>query len=619
MALLPAQKPEWWKSAVVYQIYPSSFADSNGDGIGDLRGIIEKLPYIKSLGADVIWLCPHWASPGVDNGYDVSSYEAINPQFGTMQDNEDLLRAAHEQGLKVMFDLVVNHTSDQHEWFQASRSSRDDDRSDWFIWRDAIVDPKDGSRREPNNWASVWGGSAWTWDEKRGQYFFHIFSPQQPDLNWESGTLRNEVYEMAKRWKARGVDGWRLDAINFISKPQRLDASGRRLQGDFPDAPIVDSEAKYQDATKLYVHGPKVHQCLKELYKEALGPDTMTVGEAWGTTPEQSIAYTAWETREDRELQMVFSTEHVDLYGGLSPAPHTAPDHSKMRQTIATWQSSLISHGSWLSTFVSNHDLPRAIPNFLGPQAEGPEWRVKAAKLLALFQASQSGTLFVYQGEELGMTNVPHEWDIDQYRDLLSLDFYKNELAARRAKLGDPSAKVDMSDVMGGIRRKARDNSRTPFPWNGSLPTGGFSPANSQTRPWMPLNPDFAEGQGNINAASQSSDPNSVLNFWKRALALRKANPVLVYGTFKMHEVEQILPKDASEEDKSRAHKSVYAYERVLGDKKALYLGNWGFEEVRLDLTRVEVDESKEAALATQNASGHLLGPLEARLYLLEA
>lgn len=408
--LLPAQTKAWWKEVVCYQIYPSSFCDANGDGEGDLKGITSKLDYLKELGVDMVWLCPIYKSPMIDMGYDISDYQDIHPTYGTLKDWEELVAGLHSRGIKLIHDLVVNHTSDQHPWFQASKSSKDDPKRDYFIWRPAKID-EEGNRQPPNNWSGIWGGSAWEWDEHTQEYYFHIFSKEQPDLNFEFKELREEVKNLMRFWLEKGIDGFRLDAINFISK-----------RTDFPDAEIVDKNSKYQNAFHLFNHGPRVHEFLAELYADVLSKyDAFTVGESAGTSPEQAIDYVR-QSREKKELQMIFHTDHIDLYGGFEIGPSPPLRTAEFRDIVARWQTFMMENDGWQSIYDSNHDQPRPVNNILRATSEN---RDKAAKLLALFQSTLVGTLFLYQGEEIGMMNVPESWPIEEYKDLVTQGYYK--------------------------------------------------------------------------------------------------------------------------------------------------------------------------------------------------
>lgn len=488
-----------------------------------------------------------------------------------------------------MFDLVVNHTSDKHAFFEESRSSRTNAKADWYIWRDAKINAA-GQRSEPNNWASIWGGSAWTWDETRQQFYLHLFSPQQPDLNWDCLEVRKEILDIVNRWQRRGVDGWRLDAINFISKPQ----NSQDASLDLPDAPVTDPSSRYQPAFCRFNHGPNVHRYLKELYQQCLQPDVMTVGEAAQTTPQQTAEYCSWE-RPDRELQMVFGTDHVDLYGGFEIGPPKPLRHGDFISTVNKWATTLLEHGSWASVFVSNHDQPRPVNNIL--RGSAPEHRVRAAKLLALFECCLTGTLFVYQGEEIGMINVPEDWPIEDYPDLVTQKFYYEELE-RRKEMGG-SADPDMSDVMLGINRKARDNARVPMPWD-DTPLAGFTTG----KPWMRVNEDNRV----CNVAAQVNDKDSVLSFWKECIALRKSHPALNYGTF------ELVPARGSED--------VCSFVKTHGKDRLHFVANFGQTRASitipgLHLGRCELVKANFASSApSSDGDVFVLEPFEARLLI---
>jgi len=481
-------KTEWWKKAVVYQIYPRSFCDSNGDGIGDLNGITSKLGYVKELGADVIWLSPVYESPMRDNGYDISDYRAINPEFGTMADFDRFLEQAHGLGLKVVMDLVVNHSSDQHPWFIESRNSRGNPRRDYYIWRDG----KDGG--PPNDWQAWFGGPAWTYDEKTGQYFLHLFSPYQPDLNWENSALRAEIHAMMRWWLDKGIDGFRMDAISFISKPR-----------DFPGG----------NAKTIIPNGPRVHEFLRETRREVLSRyDLMTVGETSGVTVDDAIQYA---NAGGSELDMVFQFEQVELDGGETFKWNDRKINPvELKEVFSRWQTRL--HGrAWNSLYWCNHDQPRIVSRL----GDDGAYREKSAKMLAACLHFMQGTPYIYQGEELGMTNVPFT-DIGDYRDLETINAY-NALVVQEQRIAQ-------ADMLRYMRLKSRDNSRTPMHWNGG-PNAGFSTG----RPWIMLNPNYRE----INAEEQIRRGDSVFSFYQNLIQLRKKMDIITMGSFKL-----LLPDD---------------------------------------------------------------------------
>ncbi|NLK23215.1 MAG: alpha-glucosidase [Clostridiales bacterium] len=503
---------KWWKESVVYQIYPRSFKDSNGDGIGDINGITSKLDYLKELGIDVIWLSPVYKSPNDDNGYDISDYRDIMDEFGTMEDFDKLLNEAHKRNIKILMDLVVNHTSDEHKWFVESRKSRDNKYRDYYIWREG----KDG--KEPNNWGSIFGGSAWQYDENTNMYYLHLFSKKQPDLNWENETVRNEIYDMMKWWLDKGIDGFRMDVISMISKDQK-----------FPDG-------KNGDFGPYSIHGPRVHEFLKEMNKEVLSKyDIMTVGETAGVTIDEAKKYAGFDSNE---LNMVFQFEHMDLDNNKDYKWNDEPVKlTKLKEVMGKWQTELEGE-AWNSLFWNNHDQPRAVSRFGN---DSDEYREVSAKMLGTCLHMMKGTPYIYQGEELGMTNIYFN-SIDEYNDIESINAY-NELVG--------SGKVSKEKMMSYLRYKSRDNARTPMQWSDDE-NAGFTTG----KPWMTINPNYVK----INAQNEVSDSNSVFNYYKKLIKLRKENDIIVYGNYK-----PIL--EESEE--------IFAYIRELENKKLLVLCNF--------------------------------------------
>ncbi len=515
---------DWWKSAVVYQIYPRSFADSDGDGVGDLGGIITHLDHLVRLGVDVVWLSPVYRSPMDDNGYDISDYEDVDPLFGTLAQLDELLEKAHEAGLKVVMDLVVNHTSDEHAWFVESRSSRDNPKRDWYWWRP----PREGydagaPDAEPTNWESAFGGSAWTLDEATGDYYLHLFSTKQPELNWENPAVRAEVHRMMNWWLDRGVDGFRMDVINLLSK---------RVVPGVPG--LLDGEAG--NGWPHVVNGPRIHEFLQEMHQAVFAgrpAGLLTVGETPAASVEDGRLYT---DAARGEVDMVFQFEHVDLDNGpggrWDVAPFTLVD---LKRTMARWQEGLAEVG-WNSLYWGNHDQPRAVSRYGN---DSPEHRVASAKALATVLHLHRGTPYVYQGDELGMTNGVFE-RVEDFRDLDSLNQYQ-------AGIGRG---VDHDRVMSGLRRKSRDNARTPMQWDASE-HAGFTTGT----PWLAATPNRTE----INAAAQVDDPDSVFAHHQRLIALRHDDPVVVHGDFTM-----VLPE----------HPQLYAYVRTLGSDQVLVVAN---------------------------------------------
>jgi len=482
-------KIKWWKKALVYQIYPRSFCDSNGDGIGDINGIASKLAYLKKLGVDVVWLSPVYQSPMRDNGYDISDYTAVNPEFGTMADFDRLLKEAHSLGLKIIMDMVVNHSSDQHPWFTESRSGRESPKRDYYIWRDG----KNGG--PPNNWQAWFGGPAWTYDEASGQYFLHLFSPFQPDLNWENPALRSAVYSIMRWWLDKGIDGFRMDAISFISKRQ-----------DFPDG----------DAKQLIPNGPRIHEFMREMRREVLSKyDVMTVGETGGVTVDEAVQYA---NADGSELDMVFQFEQVELDGGETFKWNDRKINLvELKEVFSRWQT-VLHDRAWNSLYWCNHDQPRIVSR-LGDDSN--VYREKSAKMLATCLHFLQGTPYIYQGEELGMTNVPFA-DIGDYRDLESINAY-NTLVVQEKR-------IDRADMLRYMCKRSRDNSRTPMHWNNS-PNAGFSTGT----PWIMVNPNYPE----INAEEQTRRNDSVFAYYQSLIQLRKRTDIITYGSY-----ELLLPDD---------------------------------------------------------------------------
>ena len=483
----------WWKDAVVYQIYPRSFCDSNGDGIGDINGITSKLDYLKMLGVDVLWLSPVYQSPGDDNGYDISDYRAINPEFGSMEDFDRMLSEAHARGIRIVMDLVVNHTSDEHAWFIESRSSRDNPKRDYYIWRDA-----DSEGNPPNRWKSAFDGPAWEWDEKTGQYYLHLFSRKQPDLNWDNPDVRNEIFDMMTWWCEKGIDGFRMDVISMISKPEGL-PDGPEVAGGFTD--------------NTCCNGPRLHPYLQEMNECVLSRyPLMTVGECPGAGVEDAVLFT--DPSRD-ELNMVFQFEHVS--GSMkSEAKYDKWDRPalsmpELREVLSKWQYGLEGRG-WNSLFLDNHDQPRCVSRF---GDDSPEYRVLSAKMLATCLHFMKGTPYIYQGEELGMTNA-YMTDIRQYRDIESLRAYEF-LTVQEGLPADT--------VMGYLQAVSRDNARTPMQWDAAS-NAGFTSGT----PWIGVNPNYTE----INAKAQTGDADSVFSYYRELIRLRHTIPVMVNGRFEL-------------------------------------------------------------------------------------
>ncbi len=521
-------KKVWWKEAIVYQIYPRSFCDSNGDGIGDLNGITSKLDYLKELGIDVIWLSPVYKSPNDDNGYDISDYEAIMTEFGTMDDFDKMLSEAHKRGIKIVMDLVVNHTSDEHPWFVESRSSKDNPKRDYYIWKEG----KNG--KEPNNWGSAFSGPAWKYDEKTDMYYLHLFSVKQPDLNWENQKVRKEVFDMMTRWCKKGIDGFRMDVISLISKPE-----------GFPDAKVV---GLYGDMN-ICANGPKVHDYLKEMNQKVLSKfDIMTVGETAGVTLDEAKRYA---NSEGSELNMVFQFEHMNLDSGEKFKWSTK--HIPLvllKENLTKWQLGL-DNVAWNSLYFCNHDQPRIVSR-LGDDSD--EFRELSAKCIATCLHMMQGTPYVYQGEELGMTNTVFN-SVDDFRDLESVNAYRELIE---------SGLYTKEDMFPKIAHKSRDNARTPMPWDTSE-NAGFTTGT----PWLALNPNYNK----INVADQLKREDSVFHYYQKLIKLRKEYEIIVYGKY-----ELLLPDD----------EHIFAYVRTLGNQKLLVVCNFSKTEQKFDFTGYE-------------------------------
>ncbi|KAJ4186019.1 hypothetical protein NW767_012758 [Fusarium falciforme] len=587
---VPKRIKQWWKHATIYQIYPASFCDSNGDGVGDLQGIISKLDYIASLGVDVIWICPMYDSPQVDMGYDISNYEDIYAPYGTLQDMEQLIRETHAKGMKIMLDLVINHTSDQHAWFKESRSSKDNPKRDWYIWRPAKYE--NGQRVPPNNWRSNFGGgSAWEWDELTGEYYLHLFAKEQPDLNWESPVTRQAIYASSMEfWLERGVDGFRVDTVNMYSKLQ-----------DFPDAPITDPKAKYQPAGLLYCNGPRMHEFLREMNDILTRYGAITVGELPNTPDLERVL--RYVSADEKQLNMVFQFDVVDVGFGkthkyeTTPKNYTLPD---LKDAVGRTQSLIRGTDAWTTVFMENHDQARSVSRFTDDR---PEYRVAGAKLLAVLQASLSGTQYIYQGQEIGAVNAPKtSYPAENYLDLdsyLFLDMVKERDG-------------DFDKAFSALQHLARDHARIPMCWSKGT-FGGFSDGAERAgkavqEPWMKTHPLAGE----INVASQLDDPGSVLAFWKKALRFRQEfADLLVYGDYKV-----LRPEDPD----------VFTFlkESPLDGSKAVVALNFSTKETpwKAPDRELGLPEGKDITLVPIMSThagkrGQELAPFEGRVYLV--
>lgn len=555
-------KKAWWKESVVYQIYPRSFYDANGDGIGDLRGITQKLDYLKELGVSVVWLSPVYKSPNDDNGYDISNYQDIMDEFGTLADWRELIAGMHARGIKMVMDLVVNHTSDEHRWFQESRTSKDNPYRDYYIWRPA----KDG--REPNNWKSFFSGSAWQFDETTGEYYLHLFSKKQPDLNWENPNVRQEVFNMMHWWLKQGVDGFRMDVINLISKRPGL-----------PDIPPVNAD-RYQFNGDYYANGPRLLEFLDEMKRNVLSRyDLITVGETPFVTTQNAIDMTNEDTGA---LNMVFQFEHMDIDGDRSHA--RAWKLTELKRVMSRWQKDLENRG-WNSIYLNNHDQPRLVSRF----GNDTQYRVESAKMLATFIHLQQGTPYVYQGEEIGMTNVAFD-SIHDYQDIESLNLYK-ELVGEKG--------LNPNEALALIRAKGRDNARTPMQWDASR-NAGFTTGT----PWLKVNPNYPA----INVTQALADNNSVFYYYQKLIRLRKEHPVFVYGAYDL-----ILDDD----------EAIYAFTRTLETDRLLVILNFTQNAPvfalppNIAFAGKELLISNYAVDANEDIRQFTLRPYEARVYRL--
>jgi oligo-1,6-glucosidase len=557
----------WWKSAVVYQIYPRSFADSDGDGIGDLGGVIAHLDHLQTLGVDVVWLSPIYRSPQDDNGYDISDYQDIDPAFGTLDQFDELLAAAHERGIKIVMDLVVNHTSDEHPWFVESRASRSNPKRDWYWWRPARDGMTAGAPgAEPTNWESFFSGPAWELDETTGEYYLHLFSTKQPDLNWENPEVRQAVYAMMNWWLDRGVDGFRMDVINMISKT----------------LPLVDgiagpSSAPYGDGSALYQNGPRIHEFLREMHGAVFEgrPKLLTVGETPGTSVEHAVVYT---DPANPEVDMIFQFEHVGLDFDGPKWNYTGLDLLDLKASFGRWQAALADVG-WNSLYWDNHDQPRAVSRF----GDDGAFRVESAKLLATVLHLHRGTPYVYQGEEFGMTNIGFDSG-DDFADIESINFYRQAVAAGRSP----------EDILPGMRAMSRDNARTPVQW-----TAGENAGFTTGTPWFRVNPNHTE----INAEAALADPDSVFHHYRKLIELRHLEPTVAIGDFTM-----LLATDPT----------IYAFTRSLDDTTLLVLANFSGDEVTVPIGD-EIDAAwGDAELVIGNypvdGGGATLRPWEARV-----
>jgi oligo-1,6-glucosidase len=516
------EQQTWWKEGIVYQIYPRSFYDTNGDGIGDINGIRQKLDYLKELGVTILWLCPFYKSPDADNGYDISDYDAIQKKFGTMEDFTALISEAHERNLKIIIDLVVNHTSCEHPWFLESKKDKTNKYADFYIWRDG----KDGN--PPNNWGSVFSGSAWTYSPERKQYYLHLFTPQQPDLNWKNDAVRTEIYAMMDRWCRRGIDGFRMDVIGMISKPD-----------DLPDAPVPGGKS-YGEWGSIIMNRAQAHTWLKEMNKKVLSNyDLATVGETSGVTTNDALQYAGFDTHE---LNMVFQFERIDAETeNCSKWTMKKAKLSVLKEIFSRWQNDLEGR-AWNSLYWENHDQPRSVSRY---GDTGRYWK-ESAKMLAVCLYMQKGTPYIYQGQELGMTNTVFTSPAD-FRDIEAVNAYKEMTGSQN---------INPELAMQYINRVSRDNARTPFQWSDGK-NAGFTDGT----PWIAVNKNYTD----INAGKEMNDPDSVLTFYKNLLSIRKGCPAAIYGKYTL-----LMPDD----------EQLYLYTRELDGTKLLVVCNFSKENI---------------------------------------
>ncbi|NFV11523.1 alpha-glucosidase [Clostridium sporogenes] len=548
---------KWWKEAVAYQIYPRSFKDSNNDGIGDINGIISKLDYLKDLGIDIIWVCPMYKSPNDDNGYDISDYKDIMDEFGTMEDFDNLLEKVHEKGMKLIIDLVINHTSDEHKWFIESKSSKDNPKRDFYIWQDG----KNGE--EPNNWESIFKGSAWKYDKNTDQYFLHLFSKKQPDLNWKNENVRKELYSMINWWLDKGIDGFRVDAISHIKKEDGLK--------DMPNP----TNLEYVPSFDKHMNVDGIQKYLKELKENTFDKyDIITVGEANGVNINQAPQ---WVGEKDGKFNMIFQFEHLDLWDVEHKEQSTI---KKLKEILSKWQEGLEQIG-WNALFIENHDIQRVVSTL----GDDKNYWNESSKALALMYFMQKGTPFIYQGQEIGMTNVKFE-DIEDYNDIKTINIYKEKI-----KKG-----MSNKEAIEYVWKTSRDNSRTPMQWD-VTENAGFS----KGKPWLKVNPNYLK----INVKKQENDPNSILNFYKKMIKIKKENEALIYGKYDL-----ILEN----------HEQIYAYTRILNHEKFIVIVNLTNKEAKYSYDKEKLNY-KGLTLSNYLVEEHeditelVFKPFEARLY----
>ncbi|KAH7042751.1 maltase [Macrophomina phaseolina] len=565
----------WWKDATIYQIYPASFKDSNGDGLGDLPGILSELDYIQSIGVDAVWICPMYDSPQYDMGYDISDYEKVYPPYGTVEDMERIIAACHERGLRVLLDLVINHTSHEHAWFKESRASKDNPKRDWYVWRPAKYDEQ-GNRKPPNNWRSNFGGSAWDWDEQTQEYYLHLFTPEQPDLNWENPVTRKAIYESSMEfWLEKGIDGFRVDTVNMYSKHQ-----------DFADAPIHDAGTPYQQAASLYCNGPRMHEFLSEMNAILAKYGAMTVGELPHTHELEHVL--RYVSAKEKQLNMTFMFDVVDLGGGPHQRFDTTPRAWRLRdlkEAVGRTQAIMDGSDGWTTSFAENHDQARSISRFGSDRSEAD--RVRSGKMLAVMLASLSGTLYLYQGQEIGMVNAPLHWGLEEYKDVDSINFAK--YMRERYGAGPETERR----VKAALQHMARDHARMPMQWDDSF-QAGFT---TSERPWMRVHDNYKE----VNVKAEAAKKDSILAFWRQILRVRKEHaPSLIHGALKIHDLE---------------NERTFVFEKKGKGQTAVVALNFTNEDVSVQMPGVE-----KGKLIAGNYADVLEGnlrPFEGRVYIV--
>lgn len=563
----------WWKTATFYQVYPASYKDSNGDGYGDIPGMVTTLDYLKELGVDAVWLSPMFDSPQVDMGYDISDYTTVYPKFGTVADMDKLIAEMHSRDMKLILDLVINHTSDQHIWFKESRSSRNNEKADWYIWRKPTY--VNGERRPPNNWRAIFGGSAWEYEPARDEYYLHLFCPEQPDLNWENPVARRAVYKDAiEFWLDRGVDGFRVDAVNMYSK-----------DAEYPDAVIQEAGADFQRAEKHYVNGPSMHEWLKEMRRESIDKygEVMLVGELPHTDSREVIL--RYISAAEQELSIVFDFDAVDL-GKRATAKHQwfKPSLPDFKQTFVKAQDLLVGTDAWTTVFLENHDQQRSINRFT---TDDPKYRVKAGKMLAMLLATMSGTLFLYQGQEIGMVNVPETWGPEEYKDIESINYW-NEVNRKY-----PNDEKMLGKALRALRNGGRDNARTAMQWNASKHAGFTSGT-----PWMRAHDNYLE----VNVEAAQRDPDSIYHFWQNVLKLRKEHSdVFIEGGYRMYDLD---------------NPDTFTFTKTVnGEPRALVVLNFSYKEQKDPIPQSLKNTKLDLLITNGDGRSRSLGAWEGAVY----